>query len=388
MSSARYTPEFKDEAVRQVVNHGHSVAEVAERLGVSTHSLYAGIKAVKPSKNEEQTQELNTAKKEILSLKAQLRRAKEERDILKKSRQVLCRQPRVKYPFIHEHCHQHSVRLLCRMLGVSRTSYYNWLQRPLSARAREDRPLLALIRDSCEASGRVYGSPRITLDLREMGEVVNKKRVARIMREHNIRAVYGYKIPKKIIDRPSIVSENRLQRQFTVDEPDQGWVTDITYIRTWQGWLYLAVVIDLYSRKVVGWSMRPTLARELVVDALLMAVWRRKPRRSVIIHSDQGSEYGSDDWLRCCQQHNLQLSMSRRGNCWDNAVAESFFSSLKKERVKKRIYRTHDLARADIFNYIEMFYNPKRRHSHLGGVSPEDFETASFVSNELSVKLG
>lgn len=274
------------------------------------------------------------------------------------------------------------------MLGVSRTSYYNWLQRPLSARAREERRLLALIRDSYEASGRVYGSPRITLDLREMGEVVNKKRVARIMREHNIRAVYGYKIPKKIIGRPSIVSENGLQRQFTVDEPDQAWVTDITYIRTWQGWLYLAVVIDLYTRKVVGWSMRPTLARELVVDALLMAVWRRKPRRSVIIHSDQGSQYGSEDWLRFCQQHNLHPSMSRRGNCWDNAVAESFFSSLKKERVKKRIYRTRDLARADIFYYIEMFYNPKRRHSHLGGVSPEAFETASFVSNELSVKRG
>lgn len=278
--------------------------------------------------------------------------------------------------------------MLCRLLGVSRTSYYNWLSRPLSARAREDRRLLALIRDSYEASGRVYGSPRITLDLREMGEVVNKKRVARIMRENNIRAVYGYKIPKKVIGRPSIVSANRLQRQFTVDEPDQAWVTDITYIRTWQGWLYLAVVIDLYSRKVVGWSMRPTLAKELVVDALLMAVWRRKPKRSVIIHSDQGSQYGSDDWLRFCRQHDLQPSMSRRGNCWDNAVAESFFSSLKKERVKKRIYKTRDLARADIFNYIEMFYNPVRRHSYLSGVSPEAFERASFLGSELSVERG
>ncbi len=136
--------------------------------------------------------------------------------------------------------------------------------------------------------------------------------------------------------------------------------------------------MDLFARKVVGWSMKPTLAKELVIDALLMAVWRRKPQSKVIVHSDQGSQYGSDDWLRFCREHDLVPSMSRRGNCWDNAVAESFFSSLKKERIKKRIYKTRDLARADIFDYIEVFYNRNRRHSHLGGVSPEAFERASF----------
>ena len=136
--------------------------------------------------------------------------------------------------------------------------------------------------------------------------------------------------------------------------------------------------MDLFARKVVGWSMKPTLAKELVVDALLMAVWRRKPQHQVLVHSDQGSQYGSDAWLRFCREHNLQPSMSRRGNCWDNAVIESFFSSLKKERIKKRIYKTRDLARADVFDYIEVFYNRTRRHSHLGGVSPEAFERASF----------
>lgn len=236
---------------------------------------------------------------------------------------------------------------------------------------------MELIRNSYEASGRVYGSPRIHLDLCEMGELVNKKRVARIMRDSGIRAVYGYKKPRKVFGRPSIVASNRLDRQFVFEQPDKAWAADITYIRTWQGWLYLAVVIDLYSRKVIGWSMKPTLAKEIVIDALLMAVWRRLPKGSVIVHSDQGSQYGSDDWLRFCKQHNLQTSMSRRGNCWDNAVAESFFSSLKKERIKKRIYKTRDLARADIFDYIEMFYNPSRRHSHLNGVSPEAFESAS-----------
>ena len=152
-------------------------------------------------------------------------------------------------------------------------------------------------------------------------------------------------------------------------KPNQVWVTDITYIRTWQGWLYLAVVIDLFARNVVGWSMKPTLSRELALDALLMAVWRRKPAENVIVHSDQGSQY--------CRANNLAPSMSRRGNCWDNAVAESFFSSLKKERIRKRIYKTRDMARADIFDYIEVFYNRTRRHSHLGGVSPEAFEKAS-----------
>jgi len=197
------------------------------------------------------------------------------------------------------------------------------------------------------------------------------------MRINGIRALRGYKAPRVISGRPGIVAANMLNREFTVAEPDVAWVTDITYIRTWQGWLYLAVVIDLFSRRVVGWSMKPTLAREIVIDALMMAVWRRKPTSKVLVHSDQGTQYGSDDWLRFCRSHNLQPSMSRRGNCWDNAVAESFFSSLKKERIKKRIYKTRDLARADIFDYIEIFYNQSRRHSHLGGVSPEAFERAS-----------
>ena len=154
-------------------------------------------------------------------------------------------------------------------------------------------------------------------------------------------------------------------------------MTDIIYIRTRQNWLYLAVVLDLYARRVVGWSMKPTIAKELVLDALLMAVWCRKPTQKVVVHSDQGSQYGSDDWRRFCSANNLEPSMSRRGNCWDNAVAESFFSSLKKERIRKRIYKTRELAKADIFDYIEAFYNRTRRHSHLGDVSPEAFERAS-----------
>lgn len=167
------------------------------------------------------------------------------------------------------------------------------------------------------ASGGVYGSRRVFLDLRETGESCGRHRVARIMRINKIKALHGYKVPRHIIGRPSIIASNKLQREFTVVLPNRAWMTDITYIRTWQGWLYLAVVLDLFSRKVVGWSMKPTLARSIVLDALMMAVWRRRPKQSVIIHSDQGSQYGSDDWLRFCQANNLEPSMSRRGNCWE-----------------------------------------------------------------------
>jgi putative transposase len=266
---------------------------------------------------------------------------------------------------------------LCQILGVARSGFYQWIHEPLSPRAIEDERLLELIRESYAASGKVYGSPRVFLDLREAGEYAGHNRVARIMRLNGIRALRGYKAPRYLSSVPSVTSPNLLQRHFTVERPDAAWVTDITYIRTWQGWLYLAVVMDLHSRMIIGWSMQPTLARDLVLDALLMAVWRRKPKQRVIMHSDQGSQYGSDDWIRFCKAHKLDPSMSRRGNCWDNAVAESFFSSLKKERIRKQVYRTRDLAKADVFEYIEMFYNRTRRHSHLGGVSPEAFENAS-----------
>lgn len=267
---------------------------------------------------------------------------------------------------------------MCRVLKVSRSGFYAWLHKPLSDRAIEDLRLLELIRASYAASGGAYGSPRVFLDLREAGERCGVHRVARIMRENKIKAILGYKTPRHIVGRPSIIAPNHLQREFFVEHPNQVWVTDITYLRTWQGWLYLAVVMDLYARRIVGWSMKPSLSREIVLDALLMAVWRRKPQQQVLVHSDQGSQYGSDDWQRFCREHNLKPSMSRKGNCWDNAVAESFFSSLKKERIKLRIYKTRELARADVFDYIEVFYNRTRRHSHLGGVSPEAFEHASF----------
>ena len=166
-----------------------------------------------------------------------------------------------------------------------------------------------------------------------------------------------------------------LLQKFSVDEADKKWVTDITYVRTYEGWLYLSVVIDLFSRRVIGWSMDSQMNKELVIQALLMAIWKRHPKNQVIIHSDQGSQFSSDEWSRFCKDHNILPSMSRRGNCYDNAAVESFFSSLKKEKIRKKIYKTRDEARREIFEYIEIFYNRKRRHRHIGNVSPVDFES-------------
>ncbi|OGW67581.1 MAG: transposase [Nitrospirae bacterium RIFCSPLOWO2_02_FULL_62_14] len=283
---------------------------------------------------------------------------------------------RVKYAFIKAHRREFDTAVMCRLLDVSRSGFYDWLRNPLSDRALEDQRLLGLIRAAYTASHGVYGAPRIFLDLREAGETCSKHRVARIMRANNIKALHGYRAPRYTRGHTALLTPNTLQRGFTVQRPNTAWVTDITYVRTWEGWLYLAVVIDLYSRRIVGWSTKPTMARELVLDAILMAVRRRKPRHA-LIHSDQGSQFGSDAWRRFCHAHHLEPSMSRRGNCWDNAVAESFFSSLKKERIKKRIYKTREMANAEIYDYIEMFYNRTRRHSHLSGVSPEAFEAVS-----------
>ncbi len=217
---------------------------------------------------------------------------------------------------------------MCRVLKVHRSGYYAWLHEPLSPRAKANEALTMKIREFYDQSMGIYGSPRIFCDLREAGVACGENRVARLMRAAQIKSVRGYKRPRYKVGKPALVAPNQLQRQFQHDEPDHAWVTDITYIRTHEGWLYLAAVLDLHSRAVVGWSMGSRMQTSLVLDALTMAVWRRRPRESVIIHSDQGSQFGSDEFNRWCKDNRLSPSMSRRGNCWDNAVAESFFSDL------------------------------------------------------------
>jgi putative transposase len=259
---------------------------------------------------------------------------------------------------------------MCRVLRILRSGYYAWKKKPKSKRALADESLLLKIRQSFDDSQSVYGSSRVHCDLREGGVLCGEKRIARLMRHSQLRSVRGYKRPRYRVGMPATTAPNRLQREFTVEHPDQVWVTDITYIRTHEGWLCLTVVIDLYSRAVVGWSMNSTMATEVVLDAMMMAVWRRRPKTPVTIHSDQGSQFGSDAFNRWCKDNQLVPSMSHRENCWDNAIAESFLSSLKKGRIKRRIYASRQDAKSDVMDYIEDFYNRVRRNSHLDQLNP------------------
>ncbi|MFM9912798.1 MAG: IS3 family transposase [Methylophilaceae bacterium] len=379
MSNARYTAEFKAEAIKQITERGHGVPEVSKRLGISDKSLYHWLKQSR-QQAAPHSQDVVALKQELTRMKAELRRTTEERDIPKKGRRVLCQAVRLKYVFIDQHRQEFRLASMCRVRKVHRSGYYAWKVKPLSDRAIEDAAFLVEIKHAFGDSYGIYGSPRIHRDLREAGFNCSENRVARLMREAKLKSVRGYRKPRFKSGKPALAAPNRLQQQFTVSRPDETWVTDITYVSTYEGWLYVAVVIDLYSRAVVGWSMKPTMATEIVLDALLMAVWRRKPRQPVIIHSDQGSQFGSDDFARWCKDNGLIPSMSRRGNCYDNAVAESFFSSLKKERIRRKIYPTREEAKSEIFDYIEMFYNRKRRHSHLNQMSPMAFEALEIGS--------
>ena len=267
------------------------------------------------------------------------------------------------------------MRCMCKVMQVHPSGYYAWKAEPQSPRAKDDLRLTGLLKQAWLESGGVYGYRKLTLDMRDLGEPCGKHRVARLLRLEGLRSQTGYRRrPGMRGGKPAVVAPNHLQRQFKTDEPNQSWVTDITYIRTHEGWLYLAVVVDLFSRQVIGWSMGSRIDTGLVLDALLMALWRRQPQQPVMVHSDQGCQFTGHEWQTFLRDHDLVSSMSRRGNCHDNAVAESFFQLLKRERIRRQIYATREDARADVFNYIEMFYNPKRRHSSAAGLSPVEFE--------------
>ncbi len=294
----------------------------------------------------------------------------------------------MRYAFIAENRLIFAVRAICRMLLVHPSGFYAWLREPLSPRALEDQRQTKLIKTAWKESGEVYGyrklpplvdcvaiNERARDDLCDLGEDISPNRAWRLARLAGIRAQIGYKKkPGSYGGSPAVVADNTLNREFDVDAPDQFWVTDITYIRTHEGFLYLAVVIDLYSRRVIGWSMQGRTYADLPLQALLMAVWRRKPKTKVHVHSDQGSQFTGYEWQEFLDQHNLVPSMSRRGNCWDNAVVESFFNLLKRERIRRKKYKTREEARRDVFDYIEFFYNPLRKHVRNGMLSPIAFE--------------
>ena len=285
----------------------------------------------------------------------------------------------MRFEFIAKHRGAWRVRDLCEALGVSRGGFYAWLRRPASARGWENRRLLAQVRISFEESDRTYGSPRVWRDLRAWGFTCGRHRVARLMRAAGLQGRRRRRrLPQDRGARPaSPVAPNLLEREFEATGPNQRWVADFTYIWTAEGWLYFAAVLDLYSRRAVGWSAASSMTAELVTDALLMALWRRGKPEALLHHSDQGSQYASESFQRLLAAYGITCSMSRQGDVWDNSAMESFFSTLKTERVNRKVYRTRDEARADVFDYVERFYNQRRRHSTIGYVSPAQYENAA-----------
>jgi putative transposase len=285
----------------------------------------------------------------------------------------------MKYTVIQQHRSHYAIRMMCRVLSVSSSGYYDWRSRPESARAQRHRQMTEKIRYFHEISRQTYGSPRIRKDLLETGERVSKNTVALLMQRARIvpKTVRRYRVTTD--SRKTVPAPNVLDRVFTAKRPNERWVSDITGIPTRAGWLYLAVIIDLHSRAVIGWAMDKRMKSTLVTDALKMALMRRKVRNPLLLHSDQGSQYAAADYRTMLANNGVECSMSRKGNCWDNAVAESFFHTLKSELVHHENYRNRAEAKASIFEYIEVFYNRQRRHSHIGQMAPLAFEAENLA---------
>ena len=284
----------------------------------------------------------------------------------------------MKFGFVAKYRATWPVGLICETLGLSRSGFYAWLVRPHSARAQHNIHLGAAVRASFAGSDRTYGARRVRRDVLAAGYPCSVQRIARLMRAQALRARPRRRaLPTDTGDRTlHAIAPNLLDRNVTATAPNQKWVADFTYLWTREGWLYVAVVVDLFARRVVGWSMQATMTAQLVTDALIMAVWRRGTAPSELAHSDRGSQYTSEQFQRLLDALGITCSMSRSGNVWDNAVMESFFSTHKTERTARRDYATRDAARADVFDFIERFYNPIRRHPTLGDVSPAEFERA------------
>jgi len=281
----------------------------------------------------------------------------------------------VKFAFIDAHRHCFPITRMCSVLEVSENGYYNWRKRGTCQRKRDDERLTERIEDAFMANREVYGSPRIHAELKEQGVHCGRKRIARLMRKQQISAIRKRRKAKTTDSTQSTLPvPNLLKRDFGADAPNTKWMTDMTYVATHEGWLYLAGVIDAYSRRLIGWAMGKEHDAELVKQALHMAIALRQPGAGLVHHSDQGSEYASKSYQAILHQHHMQISMSRKGDCYDNALIESFWGTLKEEGIRNEIYQTRKEAKIAIFEYIEVFYNRKRKHSSLGYLSPVNYE--------------
>ncbi|WP_113707601.1 IS3-like element IS3 family transposase, partial [Escherichia coli] len=374
----QHSPEFRSEALK-----------LAERIGVTAAarelSLYESLlynwrsKQQNQQTSSERELEMST---EIARLKRQLAERDEELAILPKGRDILREAPEMKYVFIEKHQAEFSIKAMCRVLRVARSGWYTWCQRRtrISTRQQFRQHCDSVVLAAFTRSKQRYGAPRLTDELRAQGYPFNVKTVAASLRRQGLRAKASRKFsPVSYRAHGLPVSENLLEQDFYASGPNQKWAGDITYLRTDEGWLYLAVVIDLWSRAVIGWSMSPRMTAQLACDALQMALWRRKRPRNVIVHTDRGGQYCSADYQAQLKRHNLRGSMSAKGCCYDNACVESFFHSLKVECIHGEHFISREIMRATVFNYIECDYNRWRRHSWCGGLSPEQFENKNLA---------
>ncbi|HIC1057825.1 TPA: IS3-like element ISEc16 family transposase [Escherichia coli] len=370
----QHTPEFRNEALKLAERIG--VAAAARELSLYESQLYAWCsKQQQQMSSSERESELAA---ENVRLKRQLAEQAEELAILPKGRDILREAPEMKYVFIENHRAEFSIKAMCRVLRVARSGWYVWLRR------RHQMSLHQQFRLTCDAAvhkaffeaKQRYGAPRLADEMPEF----NIKTIAASLRRQGLRAKASRKFsPVSYRAHGLPVLENLLEQDFSASGPNQKWAGDITYLRTDEGWLYLAVVIDLWSRAVIGWSMSPRMTAQLACDALQMALWRRRRPESVIVHTDRGGQYCSGDYQALLKRHNLRGSMSAKGYCYDNACVESFFHSLKVECIHGERFSSREIMRATVFNYIECDYNRWRRHSACGGLSPEQFENHNLA---------
>ncbi|WP_406640608.1 IS3 family transposase [Pectobacterium brasiliense] len=370
----QYTPEFRDEALKLAERIG--IAAAARELSLYESQLY--------NWRSKQQQQMNSSEREneLAAENARLKRQLAERDeelaILPKGRDILREAPEMKYVFIEQHQAEFSIKAMCRVLQVARSGWYVWRRRRCQITPRQHFQLICdeAVRKAFARAKQRYGAPRLADELPEY----NIKTIAASLRRQGLRAKASRKFsPVSYHEHGLPVSENLLKQDFIASGPNQKWAGDITYLRTDEGWLYLAVVIDLWSRAVIGWSMSSRMTAQLACDALQMALWRRKRPKNVIVHTDRGGQYCSADYQTLLKRHNLHGSMSAKGCCYDNACVESFFHSLKVECIHGERFISREIMRTTVFNYIECDYNRWRRHSACGGLSPEQFENKNLA---------
>nr|WP_099515445.1 IS3 family transposase [Microvirga ossetica] len=375
MPKSRFTREFQDEAVRLVLTSGRSQRAIADDLGVNRSTLARWMAEHQDTRPSSAMPPSEDVMDELKRLRRENEVLRQERDILKKATAFFVGGKSMRFTFIDAAKAEFPIQRLCQVLEVSQSGYFAWRSRPACQRQRDDLMLLAHVRSAFRESNGTYGSPRMTRELQDQGLPIGRRRTARLMRENGLKARQKRRFKRTTDSHHAFpIAPNLLEQDFSAERPNQKWNADISYVWTGEGWLYLAVVLDLFARRVVGWAVSDRLHKELALEALRKALVIRRPSEGLTHHADRGSQYCSIEYQAELRKHGIRISMSGKGNCYDNSVVETFFKTLKSELVWRTVFQTRAEAREAIGRYIDGFYNPVRRHSTLDYVSPVQFE--------------